>query len=87
MLGLPLEHVARVLLWLAVMMLLTAGVVYLIRRMRDTGDEATESSGELLTKFRDIHAQGDLSDEEFRSIKSRLAAKMQGELKHDDDAS
>ena len=87
MLGLPLEHVARVLLWLAVMVLLTAGVVYLIRRMRDTGGEATESSGELLTKFRDIHAQGDLSDEEFRSIKSRLAAKMQTELKHDDGAS
>jgi uncharacterized membrane protein len=86
-LGLPLEHVARVLFWLAVIVFLTAGVVYLIRRMRDTGNEATESSGEMLTKFRDIHAQGDLSDDEYRTIKSRLATKMQGELKHDEDAS
>lgn len=87
MFGLPLEHVARVLFWLAVIMLLTAGVVYLIRRMRNTDDEAPESAGELLTKFRDIHAQGDLSDEEYRTIKSRLAARMQDELKRDDDAS
>ena len=87
MLGLPLEHVARVLFWLAVIVFLTAGVVYLIRRMRDTGGEPAESSGELLTKFRDIHAQGDLSDEEYRTIKSRLAAKMQSELKQDGDAS
>jgi uncharacterized membrane protein len=86
MLGLPLEHVARVLFWLAVIVFLTAGVVYLIRRMRDTGDEATESSGELLTKFRDIHAQGSLSDEEYQTIKGRLAAKMQSELKHEDEA-
>jgi hypothetical protein len=74
-------------MWLAVIVFLLAGVVYLIRRMRDAGDEPPDSSGDLLTKFRDIHAQGELSDAEYQTIRSRLAARMQSELKHNDDAS
>lgn len=87
MLGLPLQAVARVLMWLAIIVLLLAGLVYLMRRLRESDDRDAAGSGDLLTSFRDIHERGQLSDEEFREIRSRLAAKMQGELKQDDDRS
>ena len=50
-------------------------LVWLIVRMRlwfreDEGPAADVN--EMLLQFRDLHRQGDLSDEEFRSIKSRL---------------
>ena len=43
------------------------------------GDEGPVSS-ELLSKFRDLHEEGKLSDEEFRNIKTLLAEKIQQEL-------
>jgi uncharacterized membrane protein len=87
MFGLPLEHVARVLFWFAVIVFLLAAGAYLVRRARAAGEDAPESSGDLLTQFREIHAQGQLSDDEYRTIKSRLAAKLQGELKREEDES
>ncbi|MEZ6055959.1 MAG: hypothetical protein R3C01_04575 [Planctomycetaceae bacterium] len=40
------------------------------------GDDAgrMEYEQDLLTHLREVHGQGDLSDEEFRSIKSRIFA-------------
>jgi uncharacterized membrane protein len=87
MFGLPFEAVARVLFWLAIIALLLAGVAYLMRRLREPAADEERGSGDLMTSFRDIHAQGQLSDEEYRTIKSRLATRMQGELKRDDDTS
>jgi hypothetical protein len=85
--GIPFEAVAKVLLWLAVIAALLAGVAYIMRRLRDSGGEDAGRSGDLMTSFREIHEAGQLSDEEFRSIKSRLAERMQDELKRDEDAS
>lgn len=87
MFGLPLHSFAQVLMWLAVIVFLMAGLVYLMRWMRESGEDEVAGSGDLMTSFRDIHSRGQLSDEEYRTIKSRLAARMQGELKQDDDRS
>lgn len=87
MFGLPLQSLARVLMWLAVIVFLVAGLVYLMRWLRESGDDETGQSGDLLTSFRDIHSRGQLSDDEYRTIKSRLATRMQGKLKQDEDRS
>jgi hypothetical protein len=34
-----------------------------------------------MTTFRDLHDQGGLSDEEYRTIKSKLTEQMQAELR------
>jgi uncharacterized membrane protein len=87
MFGIPFEAVARVLFWLAVIVFLLAGLVYLMRHLRDHEENEGTGTGDLMTSFRDIHARGQLSDEEYRAIKSRLSTRMQGELKRDDDRS
>lgn len=40
------------------------------------GAGPAESEQVLLTHFRELHRQGDLSDEEYRSIKGRLVARF-----------
>lgn len=54
---------------------------YLIGRFRGRYRESDLASSQLLDKFRDLHSEGQLSDEEYRNIKSKLAAKLRDELK------
>jgi len=43
------------------------------------------SVSELLTKFREMHFRGVLSDEEFRTIKTALTERLQAELRGKDE--
>ena len=58
--------------------------VYVIekRPRRSVQDEQQEpTASELMSKFRELHSRGELSDAEFRTIKTTLAARLQEELK------
>lgn len=48
-------------------------IVWLRARFRDD-DGPAEESLEMLSQFRELHQRGELSEDEFRSIKSRLSA-------------
>jgi len=50
---------------------------WLRKRYRDHEDHAANEVG-MLMHFREMKAQGDLTDEEFRSIKSRLIKSNDG---------
>jgi hypothetical protein len=77
-------------LWFAAIFALLAGAVTLARRYREHGsilrtlrDNTTQDEddpSELLTKFRDLHSRGTLSDGEYRTIKAKLATQIQSEL-------
>ena len=77
-------------LWFAVIFILLAGGVTLVRRYREHGslvrrlrDKSTvdeDDPGQLLTKFRDLHSRGTLSDGEYRTIKAKLATQIQAGL-------
>ena len=55
-----------------------AFVIYWIReRLRENADPAA-SMHELLTEYREMNQQGDLTDEEYRIIKSRLVHRIGG---------
>lgn len=54
---------------------------YLINRIRGRFRQSDEGSSFLLDNFRDLHSGGQLSDEEYRNIKSKLAAQLRDELK------
>jgi hypothetical protein len=59
-------------------MLVVAGV-YLIGLVRRTYFGGPPSASEDLTRFRELHARGELSDREYQTIKRRLAERLQKE--------
>jgi uncharacterized membrane protein len=71
-------------LWVAVLMIMMAAGYYLVRRFRDRTDDDRPTASELLTNFREMHLEGDISETEFRTIKTVLGRKLQDELKEAD---
>ncbi|MGD9644076.1 MAG: hypothetical protein AB7U73_00080 [Pirellulales bacterium] len=71
---------AQLILSVAVVAIAVTVGVYVIGRVRKSSRESPPTASDLLTNFRDLHSQGELSDEEFRTIKSMLAERMQQEL-------
>jgi hypothetical protein len=63
---------------------LAAVSVYLVLKFRDFADNDAPGTSELMTTFRDLHDEGGLTDVEYRTIKSKLAERMQAELKDND---
>jgi hypothetical protein len=41
----------------------------------------------MLAKFRDLHARGGLSDDEYRTIKTKLATQIEAELNGSEEKS
>lgn len=58
---------------LVVLGVLIGVIAWLRARFRDD-DGPAEESLEMLSQFRELHQRGELSEDEFRSIKSRLSA-------------
>jgi len=70
----------QIALWIAVALGLTALAVVALRKWRDVSNDAQPTSNELLTKFREVHCRGGLSDDEYRTIKTKLARQLDSEL-------
>ena len=68
---------ARIVEWTTLLVLLIVAMFYIVAKVRDGLKDDDNDANELLTKFREMHAQGDLSDDEFRTIKTRLAQRSQ----------
>lgn len=75
---------ASIVFLLALTAALLAVGVYLIGKVRAGLRERELKASEWLTNFQEMHAQGELDDEEFRTIKAILAAKLQQELNEAD---
>jgi uncharacterized membrane protein len=76
---------ARLVIWLAVLLIVSVIAFYLVRRFRDSIEE-TETSSTMLTKFEESRHRGELNEAEFRTIKTILAERMQAELRRKDDS-
>ncbi len=72
---------ASVVLLLAMTAALIAVGVYVIGKVRQDLTSDTAGASELLSNFRELHSQGGLSDEEYRTIKAMLAKPLDDELK------
>ena len=55
-----------------------AVVIYLIRSWLRENDGPAASDHELLGEYREMNRRGELSDEEFRNIKGRMASRIRG---------
>lgn len=80
----PLSQAA---LWFAVIFALSALAVLAVRKWRGSASGAQLKATDLLTKFRELHGRGSLSDDEYRTIKTKLARQIDAELKDNDQTS
>jgi len=71
----------ELIVWVTVLAMLLAVAYYVIDKVRKAPSQSEPTASELISKFRDLHSRGELSDEEFRTIRTTLAAQMQEELK------
>jgi uncharacterized membrane protein len=58
--------------------------VYVIGRVRAGINRKEPPASEWMTKFKDLHSRGELSDEEYRTIKAMLTDHLRQELKSTD---
>ena len=56
------------------LMVITLGV-YVVLKFRDSSD-STESSAELLAKFREMRHEGHIDEDEYRTIRTDLEGKL-----------
>ncbi|MEK6247925.1 MAG: hypothetical protein N2C12_07080 [Planctomycetales bacterium] len=73
-----------IMMFAAIAALIVIGA-YVLSKWRGAADEDTLTPSELLTIFREMHSQGDLSDEEFRTIKTKIAYELQQKIKDSED--
>ena len=74
-------HPEQLVLWVALLAVLLAAGIYVAGKIRAKTVQQEPSSTQMLTKFRELHSRGVLSDAEFRTIKTTLAMQLQAELK------
>ena len=66
-------------LWFAAIFGLLALAIRVVRSWRGGAADDRPKVSDLLTKFRDLHARGGLSDDEYRTIKTKLASELEAE--------
>ena len=71
--------------WIALFAIAIAVAYYVIGKTRAGPAQREPQASEMLSKFRDLHSQGVLSDEEFRTIKTTLTGEFQEELNDNDE--
>jgi uncharacterized membrane protein len=81
------EPLLRAALWFAAIFVLLALAVAIVRRWRGGSADDQPSSSELLTKFRELHVRGTLSEDEYRTIKTKLATQLEAKLSNSDKTS
>ena len=74
------ESLMRAALLLAAIFALTAIVLAVARRYRGRAAEDKLDRHQMMSNFRDLYDRGGLSDEEFRTIKAKLASDLKAEV-------
>jgi hypothetical protein len=52
-----------------------------ISRCKQMVYDQAPNTNEMMSTFHELHEQGELSDEEYKNIKTRLAARMQNDAR------
>jgi preprotein translocase subunit SecG len=74
------ESLTRAALLLAAIFALTAIVLAVARRYRGRAAEDKLDRHQMMSNFRELYDRGGLSDEEFRTIKAKLASELKAEI-------
>ena len=75
--------------WLIAGLVILAGLVaaaaVIVAKIRAAPAKKEHEASDWLSKYSDLHSKGGLSDEEFRTIKTKLAEQLQDELNDSGD--
>jgi uncharacterized membrane protein len=75
-----LESLMRAALMFGAIFALAAIVLEVGRRLRGRAAKDKLAQHEMLANFRELYERGGLSDEEYRTIKAKLATELKAEL-------
>ncbi len=70
-----LNRITELVIWVAAAGVVAAVAVYVLAKIRGQAAQQEPSASDLLAKFREMNEDGVLADEEFRTIKSKLAGR------------
>ena len=76
---------SQTIIWMAALAGAFAVGFYLVGKVRGAFRQSEREPGILLDNFRDLHSQGELSDEEYRTIKSKLASQLRDQWNQKDE--
>jgi hypothetical protein len=71
----------KIVISFAVLAMMIAVAIYVISKIRTKTLQREPHASELLSKFREMHSRGVLTDAEFRTIKTALTELLKQELK------
>ena len=74
------ETLSQVMLALGMLIGLVILGVLIVQRFRGGMSERGFTAGEMMANFQEMRGRGDISDVDYRKIKSVLGDKLQGEL-------
>ena len=70
----------KVVIMLSLLAILVIVSVYVVLKFRGRIGDDQANAQDMMTNFREMHDQGEISDAEFRKLKTVLGDKMQEEL-------
>ena len=73
--------IGELVVWIAVLAALVVVAIYVIGKVRASPAQHEPATSQLISKFRELHSRGKLSDAEFRTIKTTLGTQLREELK------
>jgi hypothetical protein len=79
------DTLAQLMLGLAILLGLVIGGVLVVQRFRGSAADKGATANELMTNFQEMRQRGDISDADYRKVKSVLGAQLRGELKQGKD--
>ncbi len=74
------DRYAQIIVGVAVIAVLVAIGVYVVGRMRSELNDQPQNTSDVMSTFRELHEEGELSDEEYKSIKAKLSASLKQEI-------
>ncbi len=81
--SISVETLIQMLTWLAVLAGLIVVGFAVVQRFRGSTAGGGQRTSEMLTKFHEMHREGDISEKEYRTIKSVLGDELQRDVKRD----
>ena len=74
---------ARLVIGMTVVAMVSALGWYIVSKFRGGAGKEQPTNSEMLTNLQEMRLQGDVTEEEFRTIKSQLSARLKEELNDD----
>jgi uncharacterized membrane protein len=79
------DTLVQLMLGIGVLLGLVIVGVLIVQRFRGGAADTGQSANELMTNFQEMQQRGDISDADYRKIKSVLGAQLHSELKDGKD--